>query len=145
MRSKARGQSIVEFALILPVLLLLLMGLFDFGRFILAYNTVSDAARDGARVAIVNQKSADICQIAAERAVAIALPTTCAPNATAVGVYVTSSCGTVAIDCRQTVQVRYQLQPITPMLGAIIGPLTVGASSTVKVESVCTTGSCPST
>lgn len=135
----------VEFALILPVLLLLLMGIFDFGRFILAYNTVSDAARDGARVAIVNQRSSDICQIAAERAVAIALPTTCAANVTAVGVYVTSSCGTVAINCRQTVQVRYQLQPITPILGSIIGPITVGASSSVKVESVCTTGPCPST
>ena len=53
----SRGQALVEFALILPVLLLLIFGVVDAGRLIFTYNTVSNAARDGARVAIVNQST----------------------------------------------------------------------------------------
>src|SRR5262245_50873139 len=52
---RSRGQSLVEFALVVPVFLLILMGILDFGRAVLAYNSLSNAARDGARVAIVDQ------------------------------------------------------------------------------------------
>src|SRR5687768_15403499 len=50
-----RGQSMVEFALILPVFVLILVGLFDVGRAVYAFNTVNNAAREGARWAIVDQ------------------------------------------------------------------------------------------
>ena len=52
---RARGQGLVEFALVFPVFILLLFGIFDLGRAVYAYNTIGDAAREGARVAIVNQ------------------------------------------------------------------------------------------
>src|SRR6185503_7377339 len=52
---RSRGQALVELALALPVLLLIFMGLFDFGRAVFAYNSLSNAAREGARVAIVDQ------------------------------------------------------------------------------------------
>ncbi len=142
MRRKQRGQTLAEFALILPILLLILMGMFDFGRAIVAYNTLSEAARNGARVSIVNQKSADICSIAASRAVAISLPTTCAPTSTAVGIYVT---GCTALKCEQTVRATYQFLAITPIIGNIIGPITMSATSIVLVESTCVTGPCPTT
>jgi Flp pilus assembly protein TadG len=148
MRSRSRGQSMVEFALVFPILLLILMGLFDFGRAIVAYNTVSEAARNGARVSIVNQTPADICAVAASRAVALSLPTTCAPNATAVGVYVTASSGgasCTAINCVQTVKATYQFRAITPIIGSFIGPITLSATSSVPVESTCLNASCPTT
>jgi hypothetical protein len=50
-----RGQSsqaLIEFALISPVLLLLLFGTIDIGRAIFYYDTLSHAAREGARTAI---------------------------------------------------------------------------------------------
>ena len=50
-----RGQGLVEFALVFPVFILLLFGILDLGRAVYAYNTIGDAAREGARVAIVNQ------------------------------------------------------------------------------------------
>ena len=53
LRRKSRGQTLVEFALILPIFVLLLVGIFDFGRAIYAYNTISNAAREAVRVAIV--------------------------------------------------------------------------------------------
>lgn len=154
---REQGQSLVEMALVLPLIILLFMGVFDFGRAILTYNSVSEAARNGARVAIVNQTSADICRVTAERATTLALPTTCAANSTAVGVCVTATsgigsgcqvrCTTLTPACFQTVQVTATFSPITPVIGRILGPITIRASSRVPVESICqppTTG-CPLT
>ena len=50
-----RGQALVEFALVIPVFLVLMVALFDLGRAVFAYNTLTNAAREGARIAIVNQ------------------------------------------------------------------------------------------
>lgn len=49
-----RGQALVEFALTLPVLILLLVGIIDFGRAVWAVSVVSNAAREAARYAIVH-------------------------------------------------------------------------------------------
>ena len=46
-----RGQSLVEFVLLLPVLLILLAGLLDLGRLYFAYVAVTDAAAEGAAYA----------------------------------------------------------------------------------------------
>jgi Flp pilus assembly protein TadG len=53
-RTKPRGQAMVEFALIIPVFLLLLVGLFDFGRVIWVNDTLATAAREAVRYAIVH-------------------------------------------------------------------------------------------
>jgi Flp pilus assembly protein TadG len=52
-RSRA-GQSLVEMAMVLPVLALLTFGLLDFGRAYYFQVSVTNAAREGARVAILN-------------------------------------------------------------------------------------------
>ncbi len=44
----------VEFALILPLLVLIIAGLFDLGRAFFAYIVISNAAREGARYATLN-------------------------------------------------------------------------------------------
>lgn len=49
MTARRRGQSTVELALTLPVLLLLVLGIVDFGRVFLAANVISHASRDAAR------------------------------------------------------------------------------------------------
>ena len=50
-RDGQRSQALIEFALVAPVLLLLLFGVIDIGRAILYYDTLNHAAREGARVA----------------------------------------------------------------------------------------------
>ena len=47
------GQGLVEFALVLPVFLLIVLALFDSGKGVYSYNTVAQAAREGARLAAV--------------------------------------------------------------------------------------------
>jgi len=49
-RRDERGQALVEFALAIVIFLVLLMGVFDFGRAIYQFNGVSQAAREIARV-----------------------------------------------------------------------------------------------
>ena len=48
-----KSQALIEFALISPVLLLLLFGIIDIGRAVFYYDTLSHAAREGARTAVI--------------------------------------------------------------------------------------------
>jgi hypothetical protein len=49
MNKNSRGQGLVEFALILPLLLVVLFGVFDLGRIYFSTITLTSAAREGAR------------------------------------------------------------------------------------------------
>jgi len=53
-RTDDRGQSLVEFAIILPVLLALVVGIFEFGRAWNVYQVTTNAAREGARLAVIS-------------------------------------------------------------------------------------------
>lgn len=59
MSKKKRGQGLVEFALILPVILLLFCIIIESGRLLHAYTTVQHAAREGARYAVTGQGKED--------------------------------------------------------------------------------------
>ena len=51
-RTSQRSQALIEFALVSPVLLLLMFGVIDVGRAIFYYDTINHAAREGARTAV---------------------------------------------------------------------------------------------
>jgi Flp pilus assembly protein TadG len=55
-KHKQRGQSLVEAALTLPVVLMLMLGLFDFGRAYYAIVALRDAADEGASYASIAPK-----------------------------------------------------------------------------------------
>jgi len=57
--SEERGQSMTEFAIVLPILVVLLFGIVQFGILFNNYVTLTDAARAGARAAAVSRQSAD--------------------------------------------------------------------------------------
>ena len=52
-RRNSRGQALVEFALVMPLLLILIVSVFEFGRAWNLHQTITDAAREGARKAVV--------------------------------------------------------------------------------------------
>lgn len=54
-----QGQALVEFAFVLPVLLLLIFGLFDVARAVWQENTLAYAAREGTRYAIVHGSASE--------------------------------------------------------------------------------------
>lgn len=53
-RQREEGQAMVEFALILPIFLLILCGIIDFGWLFYNQLTLNNACREGARYAVVN-------------------------------------------------------------------------------------------
>ena len=55
LRRDERGQALVEFALVVPILLLLVIGIFDFGQALNYYNQESQLVGQGARAATVNR------------------------------------------------------------------------------------------
>lgn len=145
-----RGQTLVEFALILPVFILILVGIFDAGRLVFAYHTVNNAAREGGREATVNQTEADIQARAAQHAVALDIP--------AADVYVDfrlqstpddeDSCDLevgqqTIVTCLAVVHVTYDYVAATPIISALIGPMPVTGEVRFPVEHNCVGAGCP--
>lgn len=60
------GQSLVEFALVLPILMLILLGIIEFGWLFNAKITMTSAAREGARVYAIKGNEADFCVLVME-------------------------------------------------------------------------------
>ena len=113
-----RGAAAVEFALVMPVLLVLILGIAEFGR---AYNiqtTISGAAREGARVMALTNAPADANAAAKEATIAAAAP---AVKLSAGQINVSpGTCPTTSTPTNATVVVTYPMTFITNFFGASI-------------------------
>lgn len=143
-RECRKGQALVEFALVIPLFLLLLVGLFDLGRAVFAYNTLTNAAREGARIAIVNQYKPSIIQRAKDQTAIVELndPSVSIDfyQVNADGTADTSTqCALVAVGCLAVVSFEATYRPITPFISNIIfgSGVTFEAQSVLSVEFSC--------
>ena len=129
-RRHIAGQSLVETALVLPILLVILMGIFDFGRAIFAFNAISNSAREAARVAIVNQNATAVEDEAKHSAIGL--------DPTEIDVTFTiPDCGaTVLVGCTAQVTVDHEWSAITPIIGNLVGPIQLSSTTEMKVEHV---------
>ena len=123
---KQRGQATVEFALILPVFLLLLLGIMEFGLVFHEYLVVTHAAREGARVATLGGTDAEVLSTVSTAADAIdrgALTTSIAPAVRVRG-------------SRVTVMVTNQVSLMTPLFSAFFpqNPFPVSGTSIMRME-----------
>lgn len=128
-RRREAGQSMVEVAFVLPVLLLILLGIFDFGRAIYAYNTVANAAREAARLAVVDQNASAV--VAEGKRTALGLD----PDTVDV-TFPTPACA--LIGCKAVVTVEHQWTAITPIIGAVIGSIALEATTEMPIERIYT-------
>jgi Flp pilus assembly protein TadG len=62
-RSADEGQALLEFALVLPILLILIVGIIEFGRAWNMEQIITDAAREGARKAAIADESVTQAQV----------------------------------------------------------------------------------
>lgn len=58
-QSLTKGQSLVEFALVLPILIVLILGMIEFGWILNGKITLTSAAREGARFRAVSKNATD--------------------------------------------------------------------------------------
>ena len=130
-----KGQTLVEFALILPIFILLLVGILDLGRAVYSYNTISNASREAVRVGIVDQNFTVVESEAIQHAVSLGLTpadvdiTFRQPNGSSL-VCVTP----VAIACDVEVVVRYHYTAATPIIGNLVGVIDMSSTSRQPVE-----------
>ena len=134
-RRGARGQAVVEFALVLPFMVLLFFGLIDVGRAIYIGNAAAQAAREGARWGSVQGRAADSAGRASVEQ--YTLETMNGVPAPVVSV----SCernGLPRTRCTTNdilmVTVQSPVQLITPLVAQLIGPVNVSATSKVVVN-----------
>ena len=67
-----KGQDLVEYALLLPFMLMLIMGIFDLGRVTFLYSTITNISREGARYGVVHQcDDAGVIAAAKDKAIGI--------------------------------------------------------------------------
>jgi Flp pilus assembly protein TadG len=149
------GQTLVEFALVFPIMVFLAAAFIDMGRAVWAYTQITSAAREGARVAAVNQlsqltdcdesrpiESTDNphwtikgCVVAAGKPLGlstsnITVTYTAPPSTTVI-------CSpSVHIGCIASVTVTYSYAPSTPLLSGVIHALTMSSTSQMPVERV---------
>ena len=150
------GQALVEFAFIFPLIALIAFGFIDVGRAVFTANTLTNAARQAARVAAVNQIDpvsgpwACLTNHPVEdpsdpgwtfRGCAVAAGATAGLQAADVSVSYASPPGsslecvlTINVGCIVTITVVANYVPITPVAGQIIGPISMSATSSMPVE-----------
>lgn len=144
----AKGQSLVEFALIIPVFILVVMGIFDLGRAVYSYNTVNNAAREAGRLAIVDQTPLHVKTRAQESAanLAVASSDITVNFRSAATPTLANSCATLSIGCIAYVSVDYRFDAVTPIVAQLVGPIYMRGETHFPIEAVCqepTQTSCP--
>ncbi len=77
-RMNDRGAAAVEMALVLPMLLLLIFGIIDFGRMLNAQITLTEAAREGARASVLGADPTAAARAASTNLGVIPVPTVAA-------------------------------------------------------------------
>lgn len=137
----------VEFALVFPIALIVLFGIFDVGRLVFVYTGLTNAAREGARLAIVNQDVPRVEQRVQDTAFGSTISNV-GDVADPVVAYYTEDpnlddptlnpeCATIVTGCVAVVTARFEWSAITPIIGSIIGPITLTGRSELPVELVC--------
>lgn len=143
-RRRSRGQALVEFALILPVFGLIVVSLFDLGSAVFSYTSVTNAAREGARLAIVNQDVASVQKRALDQ-----ITVAQSSRTVTVAFYQSNTDGSpnlsdpcqnpVPAGCLAVVTYKSTYTPITPVIGTFFFPsgIKFEAKSVMTVEASC--------
>lgn len=156
-RHRSRGQAMVEFALVAPILFLMLFAVVDFGRYVYTANGLNEAAREAARAGSVAIRpectgTRDQCiqQIAKSRTPGVVGTITLPAAATGesldagnYGCFRTASSGGTPVsvgvaNCRTgdllKVRLQNQFSLVTPLVAQFLGNVTIRGDALVTVN-----------
>jgi len=129
LRKNQKGQSLLELALALPVMLLILFGTLEFGRIFHSYIIITHAAREGARIGAVGATDAEIINRIRE----IAPLPQANTNLNVTRIEPSQSARTSGQPL--TVEVTYDVDLVTPLFSSILpNPFTLTAQATMRLE-----------
>jgi Flp pilus assembly protein TadG len=129
-----KGAALIEVALTLPLLLIVAVGIFEFGRAYQTQQVLTNAAREGARVAVLPNQATN----AAQTRVTTYLSAGQLPNADSATVTVTSTNislgGTTTPGSRVTVNYPFSFVVLQPVARLVVGDSTLGTALTMTAS-----------
>jgi Flp pilus assembly protein TadG len=164
MDAHRRGQALVEFALVLPVFFLMLFGLIDMGRYVYLNSTLSQAAREGARLASVEASwvgsadtscgttggptcPANVAALQGDLVAAVNRMVTpfgtitsanvfysCDATTPPTGAWTTQACASRSSGGLVSVRIVYTFTPITPVIGQLFSSIATSGSATMIIN-----------
>ena len=138
-RGSESGQAILELAFTLPLLLVLVTGIFDFGLMFQRYEVVTNAAREGARIAVLPNYTAADAQTRVQTYLTASGLTNTAPTADVTFGTETTPSGQTFPDVKVTAYYPSGfliLGPIAKLVGGTgYSTITLAASAVMRVES----------
>ncbi len=135
-----RGQGLVEFALILPLLLLIIMGIIDFGRMLFIYANLFNAAREASRYGLVDPGNQAAIQQAARDRIFLVPPEdvtiniwydTGPPNYRGI-----TNPNQLAVGHRVIVELRYNAEFWTPLIQPFAAQMPIHAVARRTIQRV---------
>jgi len=144
-RLNRKGQALAEFAIILPVVFLLIAGIIEFGRAWNIKQAVTDAAREGARLTVIvdTRTTGQVTSLVNQR-LALANIDTTSPNPTTVTISPTAfwKCpagvaGASGADMSVLVTTRYKMAWVGALMNWLGGSNTITISSKSTMRNEC--------
>jgi Flp pilus assembly protein TadG len=132
------GQALAEFALVLPILFFLIAGIIEFGRGWNIKHAVTDASREGARWAVVQDpaitSTGDVIHKVKLRLALANLDTL--PATTTVTVTPTADFHKTGLDMTVNVTTKYKMGFLGALLSWTVGAstITIGSQTTMRNE-----------
>lgn len=121
-----KGQALVEFALILPILLLVVMAILQFGMMLNSYLTIENASREGARAGIVGSSDAEIQQLI--------ISTSPNLDPTNLTVSITPAEGLRKSGDTIIVDISYNYEFVVPIISSIVKNVVLNGQTSMRVE-----------
>ena len=130
------GQAVIEFALVLPLVLILMVSVWEFARAWNIQQVLTDAAREGARVAVVCNgagKSAATCTTEAQTALNNAL-SIAAIDPDDADIDLAGMGGGRGFPATVSINLPYRFSFLGPLMGWTIGKSSINLSTTITMR-----------
>ena len=122
-----RGQALVEMAFVMPIILLIIMGMVEFGRIFNSYLILTNASREGARIAVVGGTDTDI-----NNSVTASTNTLRQED---MMIDISPAKESRTRGAQVTVTVHYNIEMICPIISGIVpNPFPINSSTVMRME-----------
>lgn len=133
-KKSLRGQTMIEFALLFPIFLLLILGFFDLGRAVFYYSSLTNAVRETTRYAIVHSDRSEVTlrgMVLDKYAFAID------PDEILIDINYLNLTEPTGPDTNISIKATYTFDPVTPFIERLTccGGITLVAQSTMRISS----------
>ncbi len=132
------GQALYEFALVLPMLLMLLVGIIKFGILFYDYVVLADSVAAGARTLATSRSvgtgTPNACQLAQTAVQNAALNLNQTSLSVPTPTLASGSCTALAVGTAGTVTATYPCNLSIPFVGNLCSGTTISSQTTVRIE-----------